>query len=37
MSEGKFRHQNRMPREAEDAPTLAVLKERLGETLSNLV
>jgi len=31
------RHWNRLPREAVDAPSLAVFKARLDEALSNLV
>ncbi|KFW09112.1 hypothetical protein N326_02320, partial [Eurypyga helias] len=31
------RHWNRLPREAVDAPSLAVLKASLDEALSNLV
>ncbi|KFV90883.1 hypothetical protein N326_07963, partial [Eurypyga helias] len=31
------RHWNRFPREAVDAPSLAVFKARLDEALSNLV
>ncbi|KFR03903.1 hypothetical protein Y956_04828, partial [Nipponia nippon] len=31
------RHWNRLPREAVDAPSLAVLKARLDRALSNLV
>ena len=31
------RHQNRLPREAVDAPSLEVSKVRLGGALSNLV
>ncbi|KFW79175.1 hypothetical protein N305_04061, partial [Manacus vitellinus] len=31
------RHWNRMPREAVDAPNLAVFKARLDKALSNLV
>jgi len=31
------KHWNRLPREAVDAPSLAVFKARLDEALSNLV
>ena len=34
---GVVRHRNRLPREAVDAPSLAVLKARLDGALSNLV
>ncbi|KFV11060.1 hypothetical protein N340_02471, partial [Tauraco erythrolophus] len=32
-----LRHWNRLPREIVDAPSLAVFKARLDETLGNLV
>ena len=32
-----LRHWNRLPREAVDAPSLEVLKARLGGALSNLI
>ncbi|KFW02239.1 hypothetical protein N326_06951, partial [Eurypyga helias] len=37
FTERVVRHWNRLPREAVDAPSLAVFKARLDEALSNLV
>ncbi|KFW10125.1 hypothetical protein N326_03705, partial [Eurypyga helias] len=37
FTERVVKHWNRLPREAEDVPSLEVFKARLNEALSNLV